>query len=132
MNRRDLLKLAALAPIAPFSAAQPASAQAQPPLRLRPGGSNDGFDPWVEIIAPAFRHNAAEVSRLAGGRPILAVIKNNAYGLGDQVVGPIVDGCPQVAGLACVRPGASRARRPLAFTGVERLAESPTSRTRRP
>lgn len=113
MNRRDLLKLAALAPIAPFSAAQPASAPARPPLRLRPGGSDDGFDPWVEIIAPAFRHNAAEVSRLAGGRPILAVIKNNAYGLGDQVVGPIVDTCPQVVGLACVRPAEALAMRAM-------------------
>lgn len=113
MHRRDLLKLAALAPIAPFSAAQPASAPARPPLRLRPGGSDDGFDPWVELIAPAFRHNAVEVSRLAAGRPILAVIKNNAYGLGDQVVGPIVDGCPQVAGLACVRPAEALAMRAM-------------------
>ena len=132
MNRRDLLKLAALAPIAPFSAAQPASALAQPPLRLRPGGSDDGFDPWVEIIAPAFRHNASEVSRLAGGRPILAVVKNNAYGLGDQVVGPIVDGCAQVVGVACVRPAEALAmrargvRKPLltmAELGVEESVE---------
>jgi alanine racemase len=29
------------------------------------------------------------------------VIKNNAYGLGDQIVGPVVASCPEVAGLAC-------------------------------
>ena len=113
MQRRDLLKLAVLTPMASFSPSRVASAQSRPPLRLRPGGSDDGFDPWVEIIAPAFRHNAVEVSRLAGGRPILAVVKNNAYGLGDQVVGPIVDGCPQVSGLACVRPGEALAMRAM-------------------
>jgi alanine racemase len=111
MRRRDLLIHAARAPLAVAGAAVPAFAQDTPALRLRPGGSEDGFDPWVEIIAPAFAHNAVEVARLAGGRPILAVIKNNAYGLGDQVVGPIVDRCPQVMGLACVRPGEALAMR---------------------
>ena len=110
MRRRDLLRTAVLTPLAAL-AASPAAAQSRPSLRLRPGGSDEGFDPWVEIIAPAFRHNAVEVSRLAGGRPILAVVKNNAYGLGDQVVGPIVDGCPQVTGLACVRPAEALAMR---------------------
>jgi alanine racemase len=113
MLRRDLLKLAVLTPVASLTATRQVSAQSRPALRLRPGGSDDGFDPWVEIIAPAFRHNAVEVSRLAGGRPILAVVKNNAYGLGDQVVGPIVDTCPQVAGLACVRPGEALAMRAM-------------------
>jgi alanine racemase len=113
VQRRDLLKLATTVPVAAVAGLGEAEAQTRQALRLRPGGSDDGFDPWVEIIAPAFRHNAAEVSRLAGGRPILAVIKNNAYGLGDQVVGPIVDRCPQVAGLACVRPGEALAMRAM-------------------
>lgn len=113
MQRRDLLKLAAMASVAGVGVPASAVAQSRPTLRLRPGGDDAGFDPWVEIIAPAFRHNAVEVSRLAGGRPILAVIKNNAYGLGDQVVGPIVDACPQVAGLACVRPGEALAMRTM-------------------
>jgi alanine racemase len=88
--------------MAPGAAATGAPA---PPgdLHPRPGGSLDGFDPWLEILADGFRHNAREVARLAGGRPILAVIKNNAYGLGDQVVGPIVASCPEVHGLACTR-----------------------------
>jgi alanine racemase len=131
MQRRDLLKLAALAPVATFAGTRTA-AQSRQSMRLRHGGSDDGFDPWVEIIAPAFRHNAAEVSRLAGGRPILAVVKNNAYGLGDQVVGPIVDSCPQVGGVACVRPGEALAMRAMgvkkpiltmAELGIEESAE---------
>ena len=72
-------------------------------FRLRPGGSAEGFDPWIEILADGFRHNVRETARLAGGTPIIAVIKNNAYGLGDQVVGPIVAACPEVAALACTR-----------------------------
>ncbi|MCC7181646.1 MAG: alanine racemase [Acidobacteria bacterium] len=132
MRRRDLLKLAATAPVAALAGGERAKAQTRQTTRLRPGGSDDGFDPWVEVIAPAFRHNAAEVSRLAGGRPILAVIKNNAYGVGDQVVGPIVDGCPQVVGLACVRPGEALAMRAMgvgkpiltmAELGIEESAE---------
>jgi len=63
----------------------------------------DRFDPWVEIDAAALRHNVAEASRLAGGRPILAVVKNNGYGLGDLTVGPLLADMPQIGGLACVR-----------------------------
>jgi alanine racemase len=57
----------------------------------------------IEIDRGAFQHNVREASRLAGGRPILAVVKNNAYGLGDQTVGPILADCPEVGGIACVR-----------------------------
>lgn len=79
--------------------------------RLRPGGDDQGFDPWIEIIGDHFRHNAREVSRLAGGRPVLAVVKNNAYGLGNVVIGPLLDQCREVAGIACVRPSEALAMR---------------------
>jgi len=61
------------------------------------------FEPWLEIDASAIRHNAGTVSRLAGGRPIVAVVKNNTYGLGLELVGPIVDRLPEVHTLAVVR-----------------------------
>ncbi len=80
-------------------------------IRIRPGGTDSGYDPWLEIDAAAFRHNVLEVSRLASGRPILAVVKNNAYGLGDTLVGPLLASCPQVTGLACVRPAEALAMR---------------------
>ena len=50
----------------------------------------DSYDPWLELDAATFQHNVREVARLAGGRPVMAVIKNNAYGLGDEVVGPAI------------------------------------------
>lgn len=71
--------------------------------RIRPGGSAESNDPWVEIDAAAFRNNVREVARLAGGTPIMAPVKNNAYGLGDLVVGPLLASMPEVSRLACVR-----------------------------
>ena len=61
------------------------------------------FEPWLEIDASAIRQNAQAVSRLAGGRPIVAVVKNNTYGLGLEIAGPIVDRLPEVQILAVVR-----------------------------
>ncbi|MGQ0648206.1 MAG: alanine racemase [Gemmatimonadaceae bacterium] len=80
-----------------------AIASAGSDIRVLPG-SHESFDPWIEIIANSFRHNAREVSRVAGGKSILAVVKNNAYGLGDSSVGPLLDSCPEIGGIACVRP----------------------------
>ena len=76
-------------------------------LAMRPmsvgRGASPAFEPWLEIDANAIRRNAETVARLAGGRPIIAVVKNNAYGLGLEVAGPIVDRIPQVHTLAVVR-----------------------------
>jgi alanine racemase len=61
------------------------------------------FDPWVEVDRAALTDNARAVSRLAGGRPIFAVVKNNAYGLGLETAGPILAALPEVSLLAVVR-----------------------------
>ena len=61
------------------------------------------FDPWLEINRSALNFNVEQVSRLAGGRPILAVIKNNGYGLGLTTVAPILEKMPQVQGFAVVK-----------------------------
>lgn len=102
------------------AASEPEPVPAVPPepgaFHLRPGGSLQGFDPWIEVLEENFRHNVREVSRLAGGRPILAVIKNNAYGLGDQVIGPLVASCEEVHGLACVRVSEAVAMREAGVT----------------
>ena len=62
-----------------------------------------GFAPWLEIDRTALQHNASTVRRLADGRPIIAVVKNNAYGLGLDVAGPILDSLAEVSHLAVVR-----------------------------
>ena len=61
------------------------------------------YDPWIELDRAAWSNNVREATRLADGRPILAVVKNNAYGLGDRAVGPLLADMPEVGGLAAVR-----------------------------
>ncbi len=60
-------------------------------------------EPWLEIDAAALAHNVRAIARLTNGRPILAVAKNNAYGCGCAVVGPVLDGLAEVWGIAVVR-----------------------------
>ena len=96
-SRRSFLKAASLAPLAAWS--YPPSPSAQRPA---PSASS-AFDPWVEIHAANLRHNVAEVRRRAGGRPILAVIKNNGYGAGVANVARVLDPLDAIAGLAVVK-----------------------------
>lgn len=60
-------------------------------------------EPWLEVDGTAIAHNVRAIARLAGGKPVLAVAKNNAYGLGCALVGPVLDGLPEVLGIAVVR-----------------------------
>ena len=71
----------------------------------------DRFDPWLEVDAAALRQNALVVSKLAGERPILAVIKNNAYGLGLTTVASVLEPMPQIKGFAVVKAQAAIALR---------------------
>lgn len=63
----------------------------------------DRYEPWLELDANALRHNTKETSRLAEGRPIIAVVKNNGYGLGTANVGRILDPLPEIVALAVVK-----------------------------
>ena len=60
------------------------------------------FDPWIEIHAANLRGNAAEVARLTK-RPVLAVIKNNGYGLGVVSSAKVLEPQPAVHGFAVVK-----------------------------
>lgn len=59
-------------------------------------------DPWIEIVSEAVENNVRELHRFTGRR-LLAVVKNNANGIGIRHVGPILDAMPEVFGLAVVR-----------------------------
>ena len=61
------------------------------------------FDPWVEIHRANLRHNVQEISRRAGARPILAVIKNNGYGMGVVNVAQLLEPQPEIFGYAVVK-----------------------------
>jgi alanine racemase len=61
------------------------------------------FDPYVEIHPDHLRHNVAEIQRRVDSRPILAVVKNNGYGLGAANVARILDPLAAVHGFAVVK-----------------------------
>lgn len=82
--------------------ALPATAKLSATSRPASGGASGAYDPRLTIERTLLRRNVTEVARLAGGRPILAVVKNNAYGLGLDAVGPVLDAAPEVWGLAVV------------------------------
>lgn len=120
LPRRRFLKMAGGSALLTASGA--CGARATPSPVTPPGGArtpidvSDRFDPWVEIDQSAFQNNVREAARLAGDRPILAVCKNDAYGLGDETVGPMLAALPEVGGLACVRVEEALALRAVGVT----------------
>lgn len=73
------------------------------PLPEPAASLDSSFDPWVEIHRENLRHNVAEISRRVSGRPILAVIKNNGYGMGVANVAQFLDPQPEIFGFAVVK-----------------------------
>lgn len=59
--------------------------------------------PWIELSEAAYLHNAAQISQMAGGKPIVAVLKNNAYGLGVGEVSRLLDSSPHIFTMAVVK-----------------------------
>ena len=82
-------------PEPPFSNA--ATKQERSPLHA------DRFDPWVEVIPKHLTEAVKEVRRLSGDRPILAVVKNNGYGLDLGTVGRLLQDDPDILGFAVVK-----------------------------
>ena len=64
---------------------------------------DSSFDPWVEIHRENLRHNVQEISRRAASRPILAVIKNNGYGMGVVNVAQLLEPQSEIFGFAVVK-----------------------------
>jgi alanine racemase len=61
------------------------------------------FDPWIQIDADALNFNVNALSRLAGGRPIFAVVKNNSYGLGIETVPSLIENHPGIRSFGVVK-----------------------------
>ncbi len=99
MHRRAFLALAGVAAAAGRPArAAPATVQPQ-----RPGALvHSGYDPWIEVRPAHLAHNVREVARVARV-PILAVIKNNGYGLGVVEVARALGPEPAIAGFAVIK-----------------------------
>jgi alanine racemase len=95
MDRRTFMQWSAAAVTAQWAATH-ALAQSR-------GSRETRFDPWIEVNPRHLAQNVAEVARRAGGRPILAVIKNNGYGLGVVPIARIAAPLPQIRGLAVIK-----------------------------
>ncbi len=67
--------------------------------------------PWIELSKEAYLHNAAQIGKMANGKPIVAVLKNNAYGVGEVPVAQFLDESPHVFGIAVVKDEAALAMR---------------------
>ena len=57
----------------------------------------------MEIHRENVRHNVQEISRRVGSRPILAVIKNNGYGMGVTNIAGILETQPEIFGYAVAK-----------------------------
>jgi alanine racemase len=99
-SRRSFLEaglaLPALLDVSPSLAAGAPASEAAP-------SKESSFDPWVEIHRENLRHNVQEISRRVDARPILAVIKNNGYGMGVTNVARLLEPQPQIFGFAVVK-----------------------------
>ncbi|MDP2959491.1 MAG: alanine racemase, partial [Longimicrobiales bacterium] len=89
-----------VAGLAAAALVRPRAGFASPPA---PPQMAERFDPWVEVDGAALLENAATLARLAGGRPLLAVVKNNAYGAGYAEAARVLEGSPHVEGFAVVK-----------------------------
>jgi alanine racemase len=64
---------------------------------------SSSFDPWVELHAANLAHNVAAISRRVTNRPVLAVIKNNAYGMGLREAARLLEPMASIHGFAVVK-----------------------------
>lgn len=81
----------------------PSGATSRTSVRSRHARDENPHDAWIEVNSDAIRANAREVSRMAEGRSIVAVVKNNGYGLGTVAVARALDALPEVATLGVVK-----------------------------
>ena len=80
------------------------------------GNRSGSSKPWIELSEAAYLHNAAQVSKMAKGKPVVAVLKNNGYGLGAVEVAKILNKSPHIFGMAVVKDEAALAMRVAGVT----------------
>ncbi len=99
-SRRSFLKAGLALPAVLKASPSLASESKTPETNV---SKDSSFDPWVEIHRENLRHNVQEISRRAASRPILAVIKNNGYGMGVKNVAQLLEPHTEIFGFAVVK-----------------------------
>lgn len=69
----------------------------EPEVRYSP------YDPWIEIHPENMRNNVRQISAAVDGRPIMAVIKNNGYGMGVVHSAKILEPMEEIEGFGVVK-----------------------------
>jgi alanine racemase len=106
MNRRKFLEASPAMAASALALTKPSPS---PPTARAPlpepasAGLVSSFDPWVAIRPDHLSQNVSEIHRRVGGRPILAVIKNNGYGMGVLNVARLLEPNEAVHGFAVVK-----------------------------
>jgi alanine racemase len=124
-GRRDFLKNFGIGTAVAVSTSVRAAEVAAPSPKklLNTAAIGDRVGPWIEIDPAALRHNAAVLSAKMAGRPVLPMLKCNAYGLDPAVVAPCLEPVPQVWGFGVVKSEeafairASGAHKPIVMLG---------------
>lgn len=118
-DRRDFLKATGISAATVLAAEVRAEMVPAQTRQLTITAIGDRVDPWIEIDPQALRHNAGLLSAKMSNRPVLSVLKCNAYGLDPAVVAPCLEPAPQVWGYAVTKAEeavairASGARKPI-------------------
>jgi len=99
-SRRSFLEAGLALPVL-LGASPSLTAAAQ--LSKATASKDSSFDPWVEIHRDNLRHNVWEIARRVASRPILAVIKNNGYGMSVTNVAQLLEPQPEIYGFAVVK-----------------------------
>ncbi|MFH1574244.1 MAG: alanine racemase [Acidobacteriota bacterium] len=106
-SRRTFMKAAAAA-----AAATPRFARAE----QAGNQTRSEFDPVVTVLPDNLRHNVSAVRRRTSGRPVMAMIKNNGYGLGLVNAARILEPLAGIEGFAVVKAQEAHALRDAGIT----------------
>ncbi|MFC1554919.1 alanine racemase [candidate division KSB1 bacterium] len=87
MNRRNFVRLAGAVPAAGLLSCYGPGSQEGSPIRT----VSSSYDPWLEIDLNNIKWNIDLIRNRVNGRPIMAVIKANAYGHGLAEVGKYLE-----------------------------------------
>ncbi|MEE8584690.1 MAG: alanine racemase, partial [Acidobacteriota bacterium] len=100
MNRRGFVAAAGAVPLAAAAfSSQSTASEGAAPLPSEPG-----YGPWLEIDRQRLSWNIDQMSSRINQRPILAVVKNNAYGHGAAGTAGHLESLQAVWGLAVFKP----------------------------
>jgi alanine racemase len=81
-NRREFFKTAGAASVAVVCVGASGACASQPARQRQTIDVEDQIDPWIELNLDHLASNVREVRRMVRTRPIMAVVKCNAYGHG--------------------------------------------------